>query len=206
MRNLVFVAMGLLAASPVAAVNLISNGSFETGPVPGSFQTYGTGSTQISGWTVTAGSIDYIGTYWNAADGIRSLDLSGNSAGTIAQSFATVAGQSYTVSFAMSGNPDRAGNKSVRVSVAGVSNDFTHVGVARPLVWTSQSFGFTAVSSLSTLSFASLTAGSWGVALDDVQVTQIVPLAVPEPQSWLMLLAGFGATGMLLRRRRVAAA
>lgn len=41
-----------------------------------------------------------------------------------------------------------------------------------------------------------------GLILDDVRLTA----AVPEPASWALLVAGFGLTGALVRRRRTAAA
>src|SRR5262249_15845908 len=57
------------------AGNLLVNGSFEEGPDPGPgrFLTLNEGSTEIRGWVVTRGQIDYNGTYWEAADGQRSL-------------------------------------------------------------------------------------------------------------------------------------
>ena len=70
------------AASPLGgawAVGII-NGSFETGIAisPDPFKTLNaTDSTSIAGWTVTSGSIDYIGSYWTAQDGGRSLDMNG---------------------------------------------------------------------------------------------------------------------------------
>jgi hypothetical protein len=43
----------VLAATPVLAINLIVNGSFENPTVPvGSFINYVGGSTAITGWTV----------------------------------------------------------------------------------------------------------------------------------------------------------
>src|SRR5690242_13851687 len=100
-------AMVLLFNSHSARANLVINGSFEDGPDPGVFTTLNSGSTAITGWTVTNGSIDYIGTYWQPADGARSIDLDGNSPGTIAQqTLATLSGQTYLVSFALAGNPD----------------------------------------------------------------------------------------------------
>ena len=90
------------------------NGSFEAASVipGGGFVTLKEGSTDITGWTVIgtvnyAYSIDYIGGYWQAAEGYRSVDLNGTSdRGGVQQALATVAGQRYEVRFAMSGNPD----------------------------------------------------------------------------------------------------
>ena len=71
--------------------NLIVNGSFEEGPDVESVVPLDEGSTAIKGWTVTRGQIDYIGTFWKAADGKRSIDLHGSPVyGGLKQKFATV--------------------------------------------------------------------------------------------------------------------
>lgn len=57
----------------------VGNGSFETPVVSrGRFWALGTGRS-IGPWTVTAGSVDLTGSgFWQAADGVRSVDLSGS--------------------------------------------------------------------------------------------------------------------------------
>src|SRR5262249_24519791 len=112
--------LGLAAALLVAAApgpgagpdggegsNLLVNGSFEEGPDPGAFLPVNKDSTDIKGWTVTRGQIDYIGSFWPAADGKRSLDLHGSPGfGGVSQTFPTVKGQKYRVTFALAGNPE----------------------------------------------------------------------------------------------------
>ncbi|MSU23906.1 MAG: DUF642 domain-containing protein [Opitutus sp.] len=74
-------------------VSAWQNGSFEGGPNPGAaWITLSVGSAAINGWTVTGGTVDYIGTAWSSSHGTRSLDLSGISAGTVAQTFTTTVG------------------------------------------------------------------------------------------------------------------
>jgi hypothetical protein len=54
-------AVSVLIVNPLQAANLIQNGSFETGTIdPGFFATLGVGSTAITGWTVSQGTIDYL--------------------------------------------------------------------------------------------------------------------------------------------------
>ncbi|HTF42838.1 MAG TPA: DUF642 domain-containing protein, partial [Terriglobales bacterium] len=89
----------LLGAQSAYAVT-INNGSFENGTNPGSFTTVGTAGTNIDGWTVDSGSVDYIGTYWTAASGNRSVDLSGGAPGSISQALSgLVDGVQYVLSF-----------------------------------------------------------------------------------------------------------
>ena len=108
----------------VVAGNLLKNGSFEEGPELGAFKTYRAGSTDIPGWTVSRGDIDFIGNYWTSAHGARSLDLDGYQPGGIQQSFATVPGHRYRVTFDLAGNPGGALLiKRLRVRAAGKSSD-----------------------------------------------------------------------------------
>lgn len=104
----VIVPVGLLVFALPVQANLITNGSFEQGYLPGGrdYTVYAPNSTTITGWTVSDGSVDYIGWYWQAAEGNRSLDLSGFSLGTIYQDFPTTPGTEYFVRFALAGNPD----------------------------------------------------------------------------------------------------
>src|SRR3982750_2115441 len=124
----------LLAAALTVGIStsanaaLVINGGFGGGPDPGgSFVTLGTGDTSITGWTVTDGSIDYIGGYWPAAGGTHSIDLAGTSLGTISQTIATIAGQWYGVSFYVSKNPHGgAATRSGTVSFDGSSLPFEY--------------------------------------------------------------------------------
>jgi choice-of-anchor C domain-containing protein len=200
-------ALAALAALPTGAnAAAFMNGSFETGPAVGSFTTLGTGSTALTGWTVTSGSVDYIGSYWQAAEGVRSVDLDGSSVGSIAQTFDTSIGSTYVVTFFMSGNPDGGPNpKTMDVSATGgatVGYVFPMAGVSRPnnMLWTEMTYVFTASSASTTLSFASTTGGQFfGPALDNVSV-----VAVPEPATWAMMIGGLGLVGVSMRRRKTA--
>jgi len=159
------------------------NGSFETGTfVDGGagFEQLNAGDTSIAGWTVDAGSVDWIGTYWSAQDGSMSIDMSGVDAGTISQTLATTIGNTYTVSFFMSGNP--AGPPSVKtldVSATGAAaasysydvsgNDLTNMN------WAQETYTFLATNASTSLSFVSTTSGAFGPAIDNVVITETVP-------------------------------
>jgi choice-of-anchor C domain-containing protein len=163
-----------LVGISAAAGPTIVNGSFETGTSPGVFLPLSSGdSTTIPGWTVTSGTVDYIGTYWQAADGVRSLDLRGSGAGAVRQTFATTVGTSYRVTFSMSGNPvGGAGTKTMTADTGGTPTVFTYVvGAVNPdMKWAKKTFLFTAVAVTTALTFTSTTSGVYGPALDNVRV------------------------------------
>jgi len=187
-----------LSTSLVVAAPL-TNGSFELGTDPGpSFLSLSAGNSDITGWSID-GTVDYISGYWNASDGGRSIDMNGNSAGAVYQTFATSAGQTYNVSFDLAGNPDLGPSlKRLRATVDGYSGDYAFdiTGVTRPnLGWVTYQFSFVADGS-STLRFESLDAGFCGPTLDNV-VVEAAP--VPEPASMAVLAIGLGA---IARRRR----
>jgi choice-of-anchor C domain-containing protein len=154
------------------------NGSFEGGPNPGSsWITLGAGSTVINGWSVVAGSIDYMGTAWPASAGSRSIDLSGSGAGTIAQTFTTTPGTAYTVTFDFAGNPGYGagtGVKTLKVSVNNtnaVSTTYTFDTTGKTLSnlgWTTKTFTFTASAASTTLTFTSLDNSVYGPVIDNI--------------------------------------
>ncbi len=216
----IVVVMALAAVTPMAAkADLIQNGSFEDSIYSAAevnpFLCLYEGSTDITGWTVVGAqpqvndSIDYIGSHWQASDGVRSLDLNG-SEGTagVEQVISTAVGNTYTVTFDMAGNPDRAGLKTMEVSAIGTTTqsalfEYNSVGYTRPdMGWETMYWSFTADSSSTTLRFLSTVDcfgdyHSWGPALDNVHVT-------PIPAALLLGIVGLGSSSGLLawRRRR----
>ena len=206
--------MSALIVTPVQAANLIQNGSFETAtvnPNPGtSYITLGVGSTVITGWTVSQATIDYIGTYWQASEGSRNLDLSGLNAGGIQQTFNTTVGDTYRVTFDLAGNTDGSPTiKEMRVSAGGSSADFSFNTTGKSnsnMGWLSKSWDFTANSTTTTLEFIDLTNSFAGPALDNVSVIALspppTPTSIPEPSSMLGLLSlGVLGIGSALKRQ-----
>jgi choice-of-anchor C domain-containing protein len=203
-----FLCLGPLTA---ATVNLVQNGSFESGIYNAStpdFNTLSQGSTFIEGWTVisdsTYGNIDWVGTYWKAADGIRSIDLNGDTLGLgggIQQTISTTVGQQYKISFSMSGNPD-GGPTLKPMIVLGVGTDLFKVpfytsgeATTTDMKWNTYEFLFTAGFSSTVLKFISQTSGQFGPVIDNVSVS-----AVPLPAAAWML--GAGLVGLVAIRRR----
>lgn len=160
-----------------------NNGSFENGTDPGGFMTVLASQTNIDNWTVNSGSVDYIGTYWDASDGTRSIDLSGNEPGSISQELTTVSGATYKVSFDLSGNPDGGENeKNVEVS----ANDGTIQNYAfdksvitdkaTDMKWAPQEYQFVAAGPSTILKFRSLETDAYGPAVDKIVVTEELPV------------------------------
>ena len=204
-RTMIAAALAFGAAGGVQAATLV-NGSFEIGPMPNvgpGFITLGPGNSSITGWTVTAGSIDYIGSYWMAQDGSRSIDLAGTSLGTLTQTLTdTIVGQRYAVNFWVSKNPDGgAATRTGTFSAGGQNFNFSYAvpNSHTNMNWQLETFEFFASSTMTDLSFAAdASAGCcFGPALDNVSID-----AVPEPATWAMMIGGFALVGGALRSAR----
>jgi choice-of-anchor C domain-containing protein len=170
-----------LTASAEKARNLLVNGSFEEGPAvgDGAAVLLEKGSTALKGWVVSQGNIDVVDSlFWKAADGKRSLDMNGITAGAISQTFKTRKGQKYRITFDLAaGAPDtEPKDKRLQVSAAGKTTEFTFDSTGKTPVnmgWVSKTWEFTAEADETTLEFLSLTEGNSGPALDDVVVVAI---------------------------------
>jgi hypothetical protein len=163
------------AASPI-----IQNGSFETG--------------DLSGWQVLSGNVSIQHDY-GETDGFYAAILGyGDNDGpnfTLAQTFATTAGVTYTISFDWASSPNPK-LQSMDVTVTGSGSALLNQGLAGigalPSPYQHYSYTFVADSSLTTLKFADTSPSSFqsDQTLDNVVVTA----AVPEPATYLTLLAG----------------
>jgi choice-of-anchor C domain-containing protein len=213
MRQVAVAVLGLAVAWPCMAAPF-QNGSFENASADpdGSFVTLVAGSAQITGWTVVSGNIDYIGAYWMASNGARSLDLVGNqNVGGIEQTFDTVPGVTYLVLFDLAGNPEGPPTiKPLTVSAGTVIRSYTFdiTGKSRSnMGWTTKQLTFTASGLATTLSFVSDTTGlgcCWGATLDNVRLQPLLlPAAVPL--GWTLPLSGLliiGVALLIFRRRQ----
>jgi choice-of-anchor C domain-containing protein len=191
-----FLFVGTAFAAP------FQNGGFELGVTSPPFVEVHVGDTNITGWAVTAGNVDFIDTYWQAHTGTNSIDLNGNASGTIAQTFDTIAGHQYRVDFWLAANPVGGDViKTVSVDTTGVGNNplsytFNRTGhTISSMGWVQYSYNFTAEGISTTLSFASLESdpsSDYGPALDDVSITDTFtpPVGAPEPGTIMLLLAG----------------
>ncbi|MEU2083125.1 choice-of-anchor C family protein [Streptomyces albus] len=158
--------------------NHFDDGGFEYPKVPPlNIQQYAAGQS-FGPWKVVSGTVDLIGAgYWPAAEGSQSLDLNGNEAGGVSQTFATTPGTTYTVTYSLAGNPDLGPTvKTGKVLVDGQDvQDFSCdiTGRSRQdMGWGSRRATFVATGSSTTLTFLSTTANSpSGPVIDDVKVS-----------------------------------
>lgn len=210
-------ALSLFAAAKADANNLIANGSFED---PGItfpwYENFGTSTgdpnyagvgVNIPGWTITTNNVDIVSDLTStpaAADGNQYLDLvgTGNSGGISSQAFTTVAGQTYTLSFAYGNNPWSTSTASalIQVLIDGLSANITHdTSTTSAIDWTTFSMNFVGTGNPMTLSFLTTVGGNnGGVLLDDISVS-----ATPLPATWTMMLTGLIGFGLVVYRRRV---
>ncbi len=179
-----------------STASLLVNGSFEQGPAVGAFLNLAAGNKSLPGWIVTGEGVDYVSTgYWISSDGTRAIDLDGSARsrqtppyvqGGIAQTFATIPGMQYRVTFDLAGNPNQLPEiKRFQISAAGQSAhlSFNAKGKnARDMGWQATTWTFTASEVATTLEFKSLTTSpqtGFGAAIDNVSV---VPDKAPALQ------------------------
>ncbi|MDX1696567.1 MAG: DUF642 domain-containing protein [Ketobacteraceae bacterium] len=192
------------ALSATAQANLIQNGGFEDIGSSTALGGYGSAST----WQIYSAIPD-----WNASqnieiwtnnfivpayEGNNVLELNahpGNAGGafSIYQSFGTVTGQEYELTFA--GRKRQANsNESFRVEVGDLVTSIYNQAYGS---WTEYSYNFTALSDWTTLTFTSLDGGgdTTGNIFDAVSVT-----SVPEPGTFAMI--GLGLVGLAFQRKK----
>lgn len=196
--NCLTLVAGLLLAT-TASANLILNGGFEDNTVAAGNWAYFS-SANVNGWS--GDNIEIWNNYGGvvAPEGKQHIELNAHpfdgSVFSIYQSFATVLGQTYDVSFFYSARSSVNEQFSFSVdSLNAILND--HVVGS----WKKYTGSFVASSTLSTITFTSYDAGTLGNFLDDVVVTAKVNVAESSPL--FMVLIGLAGLVLVRRKNRV---
>jgi hypothetical protein len=187
-------ALTLLAAAATAQASSFFTDTFDT-------SAYG-GDVTPTGWTVANGSVETLGPgfYDGLCNGSgRCVDLDGstNQAGELSRVFNLSAGTTYQLSFDLAGNRRSTGTEIVNASFGSASLVATLTDATAGAPYATYHLSFTPLASgAATLMFHNLGGDNQGAILDNVNIT-----AVPEPQTWALMVGGLLAVGSLARRR-----
>lgn len=219
--KIVFAVVILSSLALPARANLITNGSFETPTVPvGGFTNFISGSTGITGWTVTgpevsvvSGSYTSFGLTFPAEDGTQWLDLTGDASNAVEgvkQTIATTSGVTYDLSYFVGNQVNPGGpygtTSTVDVLVDGsvIQKSTNSKGIGATIqVWQQFMTSFTATSSSTTVEFLNGDLASDNTnGLDNVVVVQGPTLtATPEPSTFTLF--ALALCGFLVLRKRM---
>jgi hypothetical protein len=214
----------LLTMSGARAATLLTNGSFELPVAPvGSFTTIPVGSSLLTGWSVIGpagtavspvnGTFSQSGVSFPAQDGVQWLDLTGNGSNStegVSQSVGTTTGNLYQVSYFV-GNTTGGGifgtSSTVNVQVNGAQTFSDSNSTVSPTTqnWAQFTHTFVATGASTTLAFINGDpAGDNNNGLDNVVLLDLGPVvgAVPEPETYALMLGGLALLGFTSRRRK----
>lgn len=176
----------LAAAGPAAAVELITNGGFETGDFTGWTRSTTNNATAINTGNPQAGGFD------------ARLRTNNSGIRTLSQDIATNAGYRYELTYwlANRGNPNPVDSFEVVTGATTVS-----FGDRAAFQYTQFTQQFIGQAGTTSIVFRYLHPQDGSFQLDSVSAQ-----VVPEPGTWAMLLAGFALVGSAMRRRKAVVA
>lgn len=191
----------MLGALGAQAANLVANGSFEAD----SQSAWGI-HANLTAWTGGKNGIELRNNVVGAAqDGVNFVELDTTKNSKIVQKIGITSAGAYELSFWYQARPDNGSRNSntdaLGWSFAGyngtVLKDWKTAG-ATDWQQFKQTFTITQVGK-KTLSFTAFgKSDGYGGSIDNVSVS-----AVPEPETFAMLLAGLGLMGTIARRRKL---
>jgi len=185
---------------PVAGhCNQVVNGDFSAGTTNWTF----------TGSVVVANSAAYVGCCATGDTGTGNFAAFGGGDqpdnGQISQTFATVSGQEYSLTFLYGAfsSPAGVGTQSVTIASGDLNTTLTSPTSVRELgdVFSSYQYNFVAGAATTTLTFADVSTktNSIDAFLDNVDVESVS--SVPEPSSLGLLAIGFTSLSAFYRNR-----
>jgi hypothetical protein len=194
-NSLFAMALALSALAAHSAPNLVGNGSFEADvQAAGSWNIY----SSLTSWTGVQNIELRNNDYGTAQNGVNFVELDTTSNNAMKQTIIASAGE-YDLSFWYSARPGvAAGSNGLSYSFGSLTGDvLTATAGTAVNVW-QHYVGRVHLDGATDLTFAAIqTSDSLGGSLDNVSVT-----AVPEPETYALMLAGLGLIGAVLRRRK----
>ncbi len=232
----VFGFLTALALTAAARGNVLINGGLEstlpiTEPDDLIYASPTHNANALAGWTITSGTIDIVPkSYWQADQGTFSVDMVGTPGiGSIQQSFATIGGDLYSLTFDFSINPQKSTNEenttkilqiqaldTVIMSDVLASQDYQGTAGTRTvknMEWETQTFQFVASGTESTLTLAALTPLNLpgnetsatcycGPVIDNLDLENLGAGQPPTPEPASLGILGLGAVLLMGRRKR----
>ncbi len=208
---------GLIAAAFSTATlaahgstNLVADSGFESAGANG---IYGVGQSLDGAWSVTKGQVYIDSGDPYVYDGNNSLNLAyinPYTANTVSQTLATIAGQTYTLSFF--GNADTPNTFSATENGLTIAGEPASIGISgfagvvtNSGLFTNYLGTFTATSGSTLLALTAtgnppLGSSVGSVIVDDVSVTSATAVT-PEPGSFALVLTGLAGASQMIRRR-----
>lgn len=190
--------IAIATAAPASAQNLVTNGGFEQ------YTALNAENEPFAGWTQTANHLHssiYVGASGANSANAAAFGSVGGAPDTLSQALSTAAGATYSFSFKVRNAVD--GGDGLTASFGGQKVfDLATVKQGSLASYTAFSYSLVAASNLTTISFTGFD-GPSHLFLDDVSVTLVsAASAAPEPATWGLMILGFGAAGVALRRSR----
>jgi hypothetical protein len=194
MRKLLLIGIVLLALAGIgaasAATNLVKNGGFEEPSLGENVGFVECPDGVVQDWVIGGEGIDQIRTYWAPSEGLQSIDLSRLGRGSVSQLLPTTVGGTYTLSFAMAGNPECGpeekllkvywGDQPAFGPYSYITTGYPYIGPGGWVTVTLADLPGTAGGTQLTFEDVSTPSSACGVALDNVIVTSKELVPVPE--------------------------